>query len=443
MKENNGKGRKPRDSRRILLLSVVGSVLLAVFLLFRDDHHRSRGSSSSSPHRSAVLKSSLSTEQRRALEKQQLETLKNESPTLQDILLAKQHLVEVHVQDPQALARAPVGSYAGIVAEFCVIDWAIHKEDPASVGIFRFLKEQSRDCARPRRMDLKQVVNKARAFDAQNKALIPKVLNLTAVAFHESRCGSTLFANMAVAADPERHRVYSESHPPVFALGKICGRAFETCSLETAATILRDVVYLMSRSDDDREERVFFKIQSIGSNNIPVFQHAFPNTPWLYIYREPVQVMMSQLEHGDVRANCVQTRRNPPKPVESLLQTRGRSLRELTNVEYCAAHLGALTETAAQALDRNAYPVNYKDLPAAFYDKILPAIGYHVDADARQRMEDISKVYSKSMKGPKAMFVGDSEKKERQATPEIRDASALFLQDSYDKLEAAAAKRSY
>jgi hypothetical protein len=294
-------------------------------------------------------------------------------------------------------------------------------------------------------MDLKTVVEKARAFDARIRGVSPspKVLDLTAVAFHESRCGSTLFANMAVAADPAKHRVYSEAHGPVAALQHVCGYSYERCSLDSAAKLLADVVYIMSRSDDEMEKRVFFKFQSIASINIPVFTKAFPSIPWMYIYREPVQVMMSQLEHGDRYANCVKSRRNPPPAALELVESRARQLNQLSNVEYCAIHLGALTETAAASVADNpyAYPTNYKDLPSIFYDSFLPSIGVPVDAEARKRMEDISKVYSKGMKGEKQAFAGDTERKERQATAEIREASKVFLQSSYDALEVAAAAR--
>lgn len=422
--------------RRIAVLSAVGFVLLVVFVLYRNEP-RSSSSDVASTKRLPEID----------LERLLLEDEK--SQPLRDILLGKLHLVEVQVRDRGALVSASSAesetssSYEGLDGEFCRIEWAIHKKDPAEVGIFRFLQQQSPDCKKTQRYDLKTVVEKARAFDERIKGIssaVPKVLDLVAVAFHESRCGSTLFANMAVAADPEKHRVYSEAHGPIAALQHVCGDAYQVCSLDTAARLLKDVVYLMSRSDDEREERIFFKIQSVGSINIPVFTKAFPNVPWMYIYREPVQVMMSHLEHGDQLANCVRSRRKPLRSILDLVRSRSRQLENLTNVEYCAAHLGALTETAAASVASSplAYPTNYKDFPSAFYDWFLPSIGYPVDAQARKRMEDVSKIYSKGMKGGKEEFTGDTERKERQATPEIREAAKIFLQPSFDNLEAAA-----
>lgn len=98
-----------------------------------------------------------------------------------------------------------------------------------------------------------------------------------------------------IAMDPIKHRAYSESPPPVNAY-TICGDDFDRCSQEQAAAVLRDVIYLMSRTDDQREERVFFKFQSITSKKISTFQMAFPHVPWMYVYRDPVQVMMSHVK---------------------------------------------------------------------------------------------------------------------------------------------------
>jgi hypothetical protein len=115
------------------------------------------------------------------------------------------------------------------------------------------------------------------------------VLNFTGAVFHESRCGSTLVANLLSAV---------ESSPPLKALCYVCGANYSRCSIDTVAAVLQDVVYLMSRTDDVNEECVFFKIQSAVSRNLPVFTKAFPNTPYLFVYREPVQVMMSHLKQG-------------------------------------------------------------------------------------------------------------------------------------------------
>jgi hypothetical protein len=64
--------------------------------------------------------------------------------------------------------------------------------------------------------------------------------------------------------------------------------------MEAAVAMLHDVVYLMSRADDVHQESVLFKFAARAR---PVFTKAFPTTPYLLVYCEPVQVIMSHLQN--------------------------------------------------------------------------------------------------------------------------------------------------
>jgi len=211
-----------------------------------------------------------------------------------------------------------------------------------AVPMFRDLVGHSPDCDVHRyRVDLGQVAVLARSFDNEDGALLglTKNLELGGVVFHESRCGSTLVANALIGMNPQKHRVYSESAPPIAALRGVCGETFEYCTMETAASILSDTLYLMGRTNDLHEELVFFKIQSVGTRSLQVFQQAFPNTPWMFVYRDPVQVLMSQLAQGSKNANCVRGRQQPAKSISDIATKAGFNVRHLSNEEYCAAHL--------------------------------------------------------------------------------------------------------
>ena len=252
-----------------------------------------------------------------------------ESEAQQLLLNAQVHLVAIDSSDPKS----------AVFGDFCTLNFAVHKSDPSSVPMFRHLVEQSPDCAKIRyRVNLRDYVQHATQYD-QREGTTTKSLNLTAVVFHESRCGSTLVSNALVAMNPAKHRVYSESGPPIDALKSMCGETYQSCSLKVASKILQDVMFAMGRTQDPAEERVFFKIQSMGTRNLKVFQHAYPKVPFLFVYRDPVQVMMSQLSNGNKNANCVRPRHRPPSSVSELCSRKGLSVRELSDEEYCAAHL--------------------------------------------------------------------------------------------------------
>jgi len=331
-----------------------------------------------------------------------------------------------------------------------------------------FLEEDEEDLPRGRfQFNLRDLAEKSRQADASDRYPNAKNLALSGIAFHESRCGSTLVANSLIAMNPTKHRVYSESAPPIHALG-LCTEPGEPdddeerpCTSEQGVKILQDVIYFMGRSDDPNEERFFFKIQSAGTKSLATFRKAFPHTPWLFVYRDPVQVMMSHFAHGIKTANCLRALRNPPIILQSLARKRGyraaaagggrrvhhdderkdSELKELTPQEFCAAHLATLTETAAYHIEKSnglGRAVNYNKLPAILYEEILPAWGIDVTEEEIQNIQEISGHYSKGRGNQAKEWKDDTKKKEEMATPEIQDASRVFLQSSFDRLEELA-----
>ena len=149
----------------------------------------------------------------------------------------------------------------------------------------------------------------------------------TGFVFHESRVGSTLVANF-LASDPWA-LVFSESTPVANAILHC-----ETCSVERQIQLFRDVILLMGRSPIHK--RLFFKFQSITCTKMEIalqvlhtsnfvyvciksLSQAFPETSWVFLYRNPVQTMMSHLDplKGGNAAPCLRSKRSPPVEVGS------------------------------------------------------------------------------------------------------------------------------
>ena len=229
---------------------------------------------------------------------------------------------EVHLVETSSEAQTDYVFFG----DFCTLNFAAHKADPTAVPMFRHLVAASPECDRVRyRVNLHEYVHHAKIHDAK-KGSGTKSLKLTAAVFHEARCGSTLVSNALIAMNPAKHRVYSESYPPFSAL-TYCGETDGSCTVEEAGAILQDVVYAMGRTNDPAEERLFFKIQSAGTRSLKVFQHAFPDVPFLFVYRDSVQVMMSLMTLGQ---NCLRTRPSPPSSVLQICRRKGLQVRKLS-----------------------------------------------------------------------------------------------------------------
>jgi len=301
--------------------------------------------------------------------------------------------------------------------------------------MFRDLVYQSCKYENMIRYDLKKIVERAKAIDDSGV----HVIEPTAFVFHESRCGSTLVANALTAMNPEEHRVYSESQPPLQAM-HACGMNGERCPLERAAELLQDVIYLMGRSNDPKEKKMFFKIQSSGIKNINTLTKAFPDTPWIFLYRNPVQVLMSQFARGTRYAVCVHNFKDVPRSTIDWVASTGRDIRSLSPVQKCAVHLSTLCEAAIVAIAKSesmGLGVNYENLVNKLIDRVIPQhFNVPMTEDGRQRVIEVSNHYSKGGTfREKSKWEEDSETKEKNSTPEMKEASELYLIESYELLE--------
>ncbi|KAL7538136.1 hypothetical protein ACHAWF_006002 [Thalassiosira exigua] len=356
-----------------------------------------------------------------------------------EILSASVHLVSIDFDEGYVLAE---DHYGGVVGRFCALDFAAHKAAPSEIPMFHDLEAHSgcQDPANLIHVDLKEAAELVREFDDDNAGNLPTALDLRGAVFHESRCGSTLAANALVALEPTKHRVYVESAPPAVAL-RACGEDFSKCSANGAANLLRDVIYMMGRSDDPDEESVFFKFQSITTRTMEVFTTAFPTTPWIFLYREPVDVLMSQLNVPKTKmANCVRSKNRSPA-IRDFVDRGGWRIEDLDDEEVCAVHLATLCESALRNLDESdglGMAVNYSpDLGRRFLDRIFPEhFRLEVEEAGRDRVLKVSGTYSKNRgRHGQGEFQPDSEKKEKNASRRVKDAARHFLQPTFEQLQ--------
>ena len=204
----------------------------------------------------------------------------------------------------------------------CQLNFDAYALEPHSTPMFKDLVAKSCPTSAVRSVRLSQL------------AALPPLIKPTGFVFHEARVGSTLAANM-LAVDP-RNLVYSESAPPASALLHCDG-----CSVERRVHLLRVLMNAMGNAPPRR--RMFFKFQSAMSPHMEIVRQAFPDTPWVFLFRHPVEVMMSHLSHG-ANGPCLRHQSSPPKELVSIANVA--DVRSLPPPHYCALHLRYLSELA-------------------------------------------------------------------------------------------------
>lgn len=378
------------------------------------------------------------------------------------------YLTLVNVYLPSGgLISTPTQKYSNVKGRFCHINWKAQQMNPSKVPMFKDLEAASPLCAGTSyTVDLWDVARKAHDYDHRNHtfaATRPKQgqgpVPPTAVIFHETRCGSTLMANLLASFLPKHTRVYSESAPVITAM-QACStssRGVGRCDPGAQDALIQDVFYLMGRvTRVERPQYVFYKIQSVGARSIQAFVRAMPKTPWMFNYRDSTEVMMSHFKNyqkGNPLSDnffpvCLRSfgRADDQDPIlVDFLAQHNTTWDALSKEEYCAAHLASLAEAALRQHESSAQSgsvtphwfVNYNTLPYVLWEKpiLSRVLGRDVQQDMIDRMASISHSYSKGRPMQSRTWTEDSAFKQAKAPEVVRQAVVRFMDPVYERME--------
>lgn len=190
---------------------------------------------------------------------------------------------------------------------------------------------------------------------------------LDGLVFHMSRCGSTLVAQ-ALGAMPG-HLVLSEPAPFDELLQFCAARA--DIPLETRIALLRGMAAALASERGGPVRRRFLKTDCWHAGALPLLRAAFPEAPWTFLYRDPVEVLMSH-----ERMPGGQTLPGPHAALVGITDPAA-----LPGLEFAARVLAATCHRAADhAGIGGGMLIDYAELPKAFVTRILPHFGIVPDA---------------------------------------------------------------
>lgn len=181
----------------------------------------------------------------------------------------------------------------------CLLDYKKYQDNPSNTPMFANLMSVSK-CGNEKRKNPERVGVGAASL-VRMSSLLKSIeesglepIQPKGFIYHETRCGSTLVANMLAALPPSR--VFSESKPPVQGI-RTCKD--DGCDDETINKVLRGTITLMGRrrSEGEHHEHLYFKFQN--SKFLPELTRAYPKVPWVFVFRDPVEVMVSNLKNLD------------------------------------------------------------------------------------------------------------------------------------------------
>jgi hypothetical protein len=244
-------------------------------------------------------------------------------------------------------------------------------------------------------------------------------LNLAGLIFHMSRCGSTVVSRMLAAL--ERNVVLSEP-APLDQVVRLPSRL--DLPPDALASLMRGMVAALGRKRRASERDLFIKLDAWHVLLLPLFRRAFPNVPWIFIYREPLEVIASLIRSRP-------TALFPNWIPASLLSSPAPSAR-LNEDEYAVLVLANYLRAAIEHRDGGLL-VEYGELPDAACMKILDHFGLRYGEADRAAMHEAAMYDSKS---PKVRFRPDGAPKRQEVGEEIRLLTQAQLAPLYRQLEA-------
>lgn len=241
--------------------------------------------------------------------------------------------------------------------------------------------------------------------------------------FHMSRCGSTLTAQM-LAALPQNIII---SEAPLIDTVLRANLHDRRVTEEQRVTWLRGLIGALGQVRNAGERHLFIKFDSWSILDLPVIRRAFPETPWIFLYRDPVEVMVSQV------------RQRGSQMVPGVLDPRTLGLdfttaRQISLEEYCARALAAICEAAIRFYEPDAAQlVHYRQLPEAVWSSLA---GFFGVCYSQEEVEQMRTVAQFDAKNTRLAFEQDSPAKQQLASAEIRALAEQFVRPWYDRLEA-------
>lgn len=249
-------------------------------------------------------------------------------------------------------------------------------------------------------------------------------LPLRGIVFHMSRCGSTLAARWLAALSDSV--VLSEPEP----FDTLLQWQFADPLGDEAEKIalLRALVSALGQARRPQDRRLFIKPDCWHLCHVERILAAFPAVPWVFLYRDPLEVLVSQQRMpawytvpGAMAGHGLQ----PPddlchKPLE------------------CGAWvLAHILQGALRAVRQypNGMLLNYRELPTALETRLARHFSLDLSEADKPALEGVCRHSSKQ---PGQPFQPDALEKRAAADAALKDISARWLDQPYAALEKQA-----
>jgi hypothetical protein len=250
--------------------------------------------------------------------------------------------------------------------------------------------------------------------------------------FHGSRCGSTLLANACRALNGSI--VIAEA--PV--IDKVVSRFFTDAAPDSPKemlymVLLKAAINALGQRRNGNERRYFVKFACTSTLQITRIRRIWPNTPFVFLYRDPIEVIVSNL-------NSIPEWMRPesnPATAAAIVGIDEDRISSLSPEEFCARALGRFFSEAEANSNAQTIFLNYNQLSFENLVEIISFFGVEASPAECDAIKQESRLYSKDVTRSQT-FQADSIIKRDLATEYVLAMAEKWAQGPYERLNAHA-----
>jgi len=190
---------------------------------------------------------------------------------------------------------------------------------------------------------------------------------------------------------------------------------------------LRGMINALGQQRHRDERHLFIKFDSWQILDLPLLLEAFPGVPWIFLYRDPIEIMVSQ------------RRQRGTQMIPALVDPRRLGFEppvvaNLSPDEYCVRVLARIMSTAASHVrSGHGRLINFNQLPSVLWESLGEFFGLEWPEGDVDRMRQAAVADAKS---PGLSYVNDCVGKQREAGAELRRLAGLWLREPHRILES-------
>lgn len=244
----------------------------------------------------------------------------------------------------------------------------------------------------------------------------------TAFIYHATRCGSTLLARMLMALPT--HVIVSE--PPMLDSVLRAHYFLPTFDSDIQTRWVRATISALAQRRDGSESRFVVKLDAWNITECALMRRAFPDVPWIFLYRDPIEIAVSQTK----MAGALMV---PGMVGPSLALIPAAEAATMRRAEFMARIIGRILDAGhAECLAGGGRAVHYSELPDALWTSLAEVFKVATDDSTIATLRDAARPDAKN---PHFEFVADTDSKQRAADAELRDAITHFATPAFRALE--------